>query len=29
MARRINLDQIGNYATEKYEQLLRVKVEGS
>jgi hypothetical protein len=26
MARRINLDQIGNYATEKYEQLLRVVV---
>lgn len=26
MARRINLDQIGSYATEKYEQLLRVVV---
>lgn len=26
MARRINLDQIGSYATEKYEQLLRVTV---
>ena len=26
MARRINLDQIGSYATDKYEQLLRVVV---
>ena len=26
MARRINLDQIGNYATDKYEQLLRITV---
>ena len=26
MARRINLDQIGSYATDKYEQLLRVTV---
>ena len=26
MTRRINLSQIGNYSTEKFEQLLRVTV---